>query len=519
MISLTDFDVLDIPSKTTEVLVVGSGAAGLFTAIVLKELGLKVSVITKSKATESSTSLAQGGIAVALPEEDSPELHFKDTLKAGAGLVNTITARILTEEGVKRVIDLIRWGAKFERDPKGFLKFTKEAAHSVARIVYKGDRTGEEVEKTLLKRFKGEIIEGATLKELIVKENRCYGALVEVKGKLTAFYSPVVVIATGGAAGIYLKNTNPPTSTGDGISIALRWGALLQDLEFVQFHPTAFCDKEECFLISEAVRGEGAVLIDKQGRRFMGDYHHLWELAPRDIVTRAIETQKELTKGEIFLDMRPIEKRGIDIYKRFPTITRKLKEKGLDPKKEPIPITPVAHYYIGGVKVDTFCQTNIKGLFCVGEASCTGAHGANRLASNSLLECIVFGNRAAYGIYKAFNYLSRSFNEVRVRAEKLKPRNSKTFQLKEVKRIMWEKVGIVRSAEKLTGAIERLSEIALSNSNWQVRNSAILGLSIAISAMRREESRGGHFRSDFPYEREDFKFHSNFSLEDLEKLL
>ncbi len=519
MISLTDFDVLDLPSETTDVLVVGSGAAGLFTSIVLNELGLKVSVITKSKATESSTSLAQGGIAVALPEEDSPELHFKDTLRAGAGLVNRITARILTEEGVKRVIDLIRWGADFERDPKGFLKFTKEAAHSVARIVYNGDRTGEEVEKTLLNRFKGRILENALLRELIVEGNRCYGALVEVEGRLKVFYSPVVVIATGGAAGLYLKNTNPPTSTGDGISTALRWGAPLQDLEFVQFHPTAFCDKEECFLISEAVRGEGALLIDKHGRRFMGDYHHLWELAPRDVVTRAIETQKELTNGEIFLDMRPIEKRGIDIYKRFPTITRKLKEKGLDPKKEPIPITPVAHYYIGGVKVDTFCQTEVKGLFCVGEASCTGAHGANRLASNSLLECIVFGNRTAYGVYKAFNYLSRSFKEVRVSVKGLKPKNSKVFQLKDLKKIMWEKVGIVRNAEKLTLAIEKLSEIALSSSSWQVRNSAILGLSIAISAMRREESRGGHFRSDFPYEREEFKFHSTFSLKDLERLL
>ncbi len=519
MFSLTDFDVLDLPSKSYDAIVVGSGAAGLFCAIVLKELGLNPCVLTKSSATESSTNLAQGGIAVALPREDSPEIHFNDTLKAGAGLVNPKMARILTEEGVKRVIDLIRWGAEFEKTPEGLLKFTKEAAHSVPRIVYYRDKTGEEVERTLLNRYRGELLEGARVKEFLIKEGRCYGVLAEFNGELTAFYAPVTVIATGGAAGLYLKNTNPPTSTGDGISAALRWGALLSDLEFVQFHPTAFCDGEECFLISEAVRGEGAVLIDRHGRRFMGDYHHLWELAPRDVVTRAIESQKELTGGEVFLDFRPIEKRGIDIYERFPTITKKLLEKGIDPKKEPVPITPVAHYYIGGVSVDTFGRSSITGLFAVGEASCTGVHGANRLASNSLLECIVFGNRAAYGVYRDFMYLSRDFAEIRVKAEAFPVRNSSTFELLEVKKIMWEKVGIVRNAEKLTAAIEKLSEIALSNSPWEVRSAATLGLAVAVSAMRREESRGGHFRSDFPYEREEFRKHSRFSLADLERLL
>ena len=516
--SLTDFDVLDIPARSYDAVVVGSGAAGLFCAIVLKELGLKVAVLTKADASESSTNLAQGGIAVALPREDSPDLHFSDTLRAGAGLVNPKMARILTEEGVKRVIDLIKWGARFERTPDGLLKFTKEAAHSVPRIVYYQDKTGEEVQKALLNRYRGELVEGALVKELLVKEGRCYGVLAQVGGRLTAFYAPITVIATGGAAGLYLKNTNPPTSTGDGISAALRWGALLQDLEFVQFHPTAFCDGEECFLISEAVRGEGAVLIDEHGRRFMGDYHHLWELAPRDVVTRAIESQKELT-GAVYLDFRPIEKRGIDIYKRFPTITRKLLEKGIDPKREPVPITPVAHYYIGGVKVDTFGRSSIEGLFAVGEASCTGVHGANRLASNSLLECIVFGNRAAYGVYRDFMYLSRDFTEVRISATSYPSRFGGEFTLTDVKRIMWENVGIVRSAESLTIAIEKLSEIALSASGWEVRSSAILGLGIAVSAMRREESRGGHYRSDFPYEREEFRKHSQFSLADLERLI
>jgi L-aspartate oxidase len=307
--SLTSFDVLDLPSKSYDAVVVGSGAAGLFCGIVLRKLGLKTVVLTKSSATESSTNLAQGGIAVALPKEDSPELHFKDTVRAGAGLVDEKVARLLTEEGVERVVDLIRMGAQFERDERGLLKFTREAAHTVPRIIYNRDRTGQEVQRVLLSAYSGELVEGARLRELLVKEGRCFGALVEEKGELVSYYAPVVIVATGGAAGLYKKNTNPPTSTGDGIAAALRWGALLQDLEFVQFHPTAFCSDGECFLISEAVRGEGALLVDKHGRRFMGDYHHLWELAPRDVVTRAIELQKEITGGEVYLDMTHAELR------------------------------------------------------------------------------------------------------------------------------------------------------------------------------------------------------------------
>ncbi|MEO2082632.1 MAG: FAD-binding protein, partial [Desulfurobacteriaceae bacterium] len=312
---------------------------------------------------------------------------------------------------------------------------------------------------------------------------------------------------------------NPPTSTGDGISMALRYGAVLQDLEFVQFHPTAFCDGDDCFLISEAVRGEGAIIIDKHGRRFMGDYHHLWELAPRDVVTRAIETQRKITGGEVYLDFRPIEKRGIDVYRRFPTITRKLLEKGIDPKKDPVPITPVAHYYIGGIKVDSFGRTNLTGLFAVGEASCTGVHGANRLASNSLLECLVFANRTAYGMYRDWRYLRLSHGEVRIRAKSISPSNNTSFSLNYVKEVMWEKVGIVRNAKGLTNAIERLTEVVRSNSPWEVRSAAILGLAIATSAMRREESRGGHYREDFPYEREEMRKHSEFSIKDLERLI
>jgi len=517
--SLLDFDSLYLPSSTFDAVVVGSGAAGLYCAIVLKSFGLNVCVLSKGKVYEGSTYLAQGGIAAALPPEDSTDVHFKDTLKAGAGLVVSKTARILVEEGVKRVVDLIKMGVPFDRDENGFIRFTREAAHSVPRILHCKDRTGEEIEKALIKNYHGELWENTCLRELLIKDQKCYGALVERNGRLEVVYAPAVILATGGAAGLFKKTTNLSTSTGDGIAIALRYGAKLKDLEFVQFHPTAFCDSDGCFLISEAVRGEGAIIVDKDGRRFMGDYHYLWELAPRDVVTRAIETQKKITGGDVYLDFRPIEERGVDIYERFPTICEKLKSKGLDPKKDLIPITPVAHYYIGGISVDTFGRTSLEGLYAVGETACTGVHGANRLASNSLLECLVFGNRVAYRVCADWSYLTKKFAEVRVSLKAWESKYRETYSLDYVKEVLWKNVGIVRSAKSLTKAIEKLREVALSSSSWEVRNGAILGLAMAICAMRREESRGGHFRVDFPYEREEFRHHNEFTFEDLERLL
>jgi len=503
--------------RVYDAIVVGSGAAGLFCASKLSQVGLNVCILTKDSADTSSTKLAQGGIAVALPVNDSPSLHFDDTVKAGAGLVDRRTALILVEEGVKRVIDLIRMGATFETDELGLLKFTKEAAHSVPRIVYYKDKTGEEVERALLDAYRGDIIEYAFVKELIVKNGRCYGVVFEKDGRHFAIYAPVVALASGGAAGLYEKHTNPDTSTGDGIAIALRYGAVLKDLEFVQFHPTAFVEGDTCFLISESVRGEGAIIVDSYGRRFMGDYHPLWELAPRDVVTRAIENQKKITGGKVYLDFRPIEKKGVDIYERFPTITEKLKQVGLDPKKDLIPITPVAHYYLGGISVDTFGRTNIKGLFAIGEASCTGVHGANRLASNSLLECLVFGERTAYGMYRDLRFLSLDFKKVSFKKVPSFPAggNSNTYTMDELKKAMWEYVGIIRDGAGLTKAIDIFRQMIHSNSPFEVRNSAVLALAISISAMRREESRGGHFRKDFPYEREEFRFHSTFTFQDI----
>ncbi len=518
MRSLLSVDTSSLPAKFYDAVVVGSGAAGLYCALRLKRVGLDVCVITKDVPEMCSTNYAQGGIAVALPEDDSPDNHFNDTVKAGAGLVNERTALILVEEGVKRVIDLLRMGANFDLDERGLLKFTREAAHSIPRIVYSKDRTGAEIEKVLLSEYDGDIVEFATVKELIVKDGRCYGVIYEKDGVLNKVYAPVVAIATGGASALYLRHSNPPTSTGDGIAIALRYGAVLSDLEFVQFHPTAFCSDNACFLISESVRGEGATLIDEHGRRFMGDYHPNWELAPRDVVTRAIESQRRICGGDVYLDFRPIVKRGVDIKKRFPTIVSNLLEQGIDPEKELVPVSPVAHYYIGGIKVDTFGRTTLKGLFAIGEAACTGVHGANRLASNSLLECLVFGERTAYGMFRDLRFLRLDFSEVDLKLNEM-GKTKKSFSLEDIKEIMWENVGIVRDGTSLTKAIERLSEIARSNSSWEVRNAAILGVAIAVSAMRREESRGGHYRRDFPYEREEFRFHSKFNLYDLENII
>ncbi len=519
MRSLLSVDTSSLSSKLYDAIVVGSGAAGLYCAIRLKQVGLNVCVLTKESADTCSTSLAQGGIAVALPENDSPDRHFLDTVRAGAGLVEEKMALILVEEGVKRVIDVLRMGARFDVDERGLLRFTREAAHSIPRIVYSKDRTGKEVERVLLSSFDGDIVEFAKVRELIVRNGRCYGVIYEKGGELFKAYAPVVAIATGGASAIYLRHSNPSTSTGDGISIALRYGAILSDLEFVQFHPTAFCSDNRCFLISESVRGEGAVMVDEHGRRFMGDYHPNWELAPRDVVTRAIESQKRICGGNVYLDFRPIERRGISIERRFPTIFENLIEHGVDPRREPVPVTPVAHYYIGGIKVDTFGRTNVRGLFAIGEAACTGVHGANRLASNSLLECLVFGERTAYGMFRDLRFLSLDFEEVDVNLKAYEVKNGEAHSLDDIRRVMWEKVGIFRDASSLTGAIEVLSRIAMSNSTWDVRNAAILGVAIAVSAMRREESRGGHYRRDFPYEREEFRSHSEFSLYDLENII
>ncbi|MGC8615878.1 MAG: L-aspartate oxidase, partial [Desulfurella sp.] len=382
-------------------IVIGSGVAGLRAGIELKRLGIDVAIFTKDKASESNTNYAQGGIAVCLSKNDNFDLHIKDTLIAGAGLCNKKSVEILVKEGPDKVKELIDWGCQFDKNENGELNFTKEAAHSVNRILHaNGDATGSEIERTLLNKAQKESIEineHYRLIDLLVENKRVIGAKFHnlKENTLNYIYAKSVVLATGGYAAIYNHTTNPSLTTGDGIASAFLAGCTVEDMEFVQFHPTALnYKKAPSFLLSESMRGEGAILINDKGERFMEKYSKQLELAPRDIVARSIfsEMQNNL-KDHVYLDISHLDSEFVK--KRFPTIYHECLKYGLDITKEPIPVSPAAHYTMGGVKTDVDCKTNISGLFACGECACNGVHGANRLASNSMLEGLVYGARAA----------------------------------------------------------------------------------------------------------------------------
>src|SRR3954469_14543432 len=377
------------------VLVVGSGVAGLHAAWRASSFG-DVLLLTKRSLFDSATAYAQGGIAAALGAGDSPDLHRKDTLAAGGALCDANAVAVLTEEGPTRVRDLQTAGADFDLDATGRLQLGREAAHSMNRIVHAGgDRTGAEVARTLIERVRTsdrvKVLERARVLDLIVHDGQVYGALASVAGRPVEIIADATVLATGGCGQVYRYTTNPVVATGDGFAIAQRAGALLADMEFVQFHPTALDTPENPLaLISEAVRGEGAILVNSRGDRFMRREHPLGDLAPRDVVARAIfEEQK---KGQVYLDARRI---GKDFVSRFPGITALCKGRGIDPQRDLIPVTPAAHYMMGGVVVDLCGRSSLSRLWAVGEVSRTGVHGANRLASNSLLEGLVFAERVA----------------------------------------------------------------------------------------------------------------------------
>lgn len=500
----------------TDYIVIGSGIAGLRASIELARSGAHVSVLTKDKASESNTEYAQGGVAVVLAEDDNVGLHEGDTLIAGAGLCDEPAVETLVTEGTKYIKELIAWGTEFDRS-SGELIFTQEAAHSRRRIIHAhGDSTGAEIVRSLIARASVEnsihLTPFANTERLLVEGARCTGVefLDPVLRTRRELRAKAVIMCTGGAGQLYQHTTNPSVATGDGMAMAWFAGAELADMEFVQFHPTALSlERAPRFLLSEAMRGEGGILRNKYGERFMPRYDERGELAPRDIVSRSIVAEMRRTGTRtVFLDMTAL---GSSFLKeRFPKIYETCMHYGLDPASDLLPVSPASHYIMGGIRTDLWGRSSLPGLFAAGEAACTGVHGANRLASNSLLEGLVFGARAGKAAREDGE--TTAIHRAPKPAEKA-PRAEPNAALatavaKRVKRLMWERVGIIRERDGLRRALEELDQIAKGSLATGPRNFVTLARLIATAALWREESRGGHFRSDFPEALDKWRVHS-----------
>jgi len=497
-----------------DVVVIGTGIAGLSAARTAASIGKKVAILTKGKIGSGSTQFAQGGIAVAMKNEDAPQFHFDDTIKAGDGLCDPAAVQILVEEGPDRVKELIDLGANFDK-VGGDFDYTREAAHGRRRILHAGDATGREIEKclgnALLSSESVDFYSDTFVTELLVEDGVCYGCLAITGAEAQFFLSDSVILATGGCGQIFARNTNPPVSTGDGTALAFSAGCDLQDLEFIQFHPTTLFlgDKRpiSLFLISEAIRGEGGVLRNIDGVRFMPTYHPLAELAPRDVVARSIVSEMAKTSSShVYLDLSQL---SMDVETRFPTIYRRCMDARIDIRKDFIPVAPAAHYFMGGVKTDLWGETAVKRLFGAGEVTSLGLHGANRLASNSLLDGLVFGYRAAhraaaYSAHKkAFDLSARQRPLATGKVPDLEL--SKVFSAKqELRTLMWRHVGIIRNKSGLNEALSWIARhdwiLALGGTQesvLEVQNMLIVSKLTAEFALAREESRGAHFREDY----------------------
>lgn len=508
-------------------IVIGSGIAGLYSALELSKIG-SVILITKSTLAESNTSYAQGGIASALDTHDSPELHYQDTIMAGAGLCNSEAVLALVYDGPKRVKHLIELGVPFDRDQDNQISLTREAAHSRRRILHAdGDATGREISKTLIAKVRQsniKVYENCYSLALATNANKqCRGVVVILKGELKLFLTSAVILCTGGLGQIYGKTTNPSIATGDGMALAYNTGAALRDLEFIQFHPTAlYLPPAPPFLISETVRGEGAILLNSKGQRFMPDYHPLAELAPRDIVARAIfaEIQRCGTPS-VFLDLSKLPPSLIK--ERFPNIYETCLNYGLDITTNLIPVAPAAHYVMGGVVTNLQGQTSVSGLFAAGEVAATGVHGANRLASNSLLEGLVFAGRIAD--YLSKNPLANGVTTDQLQLhypQLLTDYDSLEQDLQFLHEIMDRYLGIVRTETDLVKALNLIKKrhtnivnhFELNPAYFELQNMYALAQLMLKSALTRVESRGGHFRSDYPNPENDWRKHIVFKKSD-----
>lgn len=507
-------------------IIIGSGIAGLYAALKIEQqanLPDGILLITKSKLGESNSRYAQGGMVGVLKEnkKDSVSSHVSDTIKAGAGLSEFNTVKFISEHSDRVIKDLLNFGVEFDRDENGNLTFTLEAAHSVNRVLHSGgDATGKMIEQslchTILNNHNIDIYEQTVAVDLLVNsKNECKGVLIfnDVTKEYETIYSPVVILATGGIGQLYKYTTNPIGATGDGLALAYNAGAVLQDMEFVQFHPTALAidGDENRFLISEAVRGEGAKLVDVDGTEFMHKYDDRLELAPRDIVTRAnYNEMREHHSDCVYLNATCIN--TDKLKERFPNISKKCMENGIDMSHDFIPVAPAAHYFMGGVKTNIEGETSVKGLFAIGEVSSTGLHGGNRLASNSLLECVVCAYEVADFLKDEELHAPKQIDaEIKATIDKYSEEiESDEIDVKDLKKelqeIMWKYTGILRDEKSLMTGLEKLNDLqekfprkycCLNREEYEFRNMLIVAKLITTCALQRKESRGAHYRTDY----------------------